>query len=71
MPLPGTRGDLRLRVVAAGKALLEQELAADADWKPLALDVPRAGELVIEIDFGKRIRFPCGVVLCDPHVVVR
>lgn len=70
-PIEGSVGDLRLRVLAGGKALLEQELEAGADWPPVSAEVPGAGELTLEIDFGTRIRFPCGVVLCDPHVVVR
>ena len=70
-PLPGARGDLRLRVLAGGKTLCDQHLPASAPWPALALDLPAARELVVEVDFGTRIRFPCGVVLCDPLVVVR
>ena len=69
-PLPGIRGDLRLRVLAGGKTLLDQELTADGAWSAIDLDVPGA-DLTIEVDFGTRIRFPCGVTLCDPHVVSR
>jgi len=70
-PIEGSVGDLRLRVLAGGKALLERELKAGADWPPVSAEVAGTGELTIEIGFGTRIRFPCGVVLCDPHIVVR
>ena len=70
-PFTRCRGDVRLRILAGGKAILDQELAASGDWPALALDVPKAADLTLEVDFGTRIRFPCGVTLCDPLVVLR
>ncbi|MFW6163005.1 MAG: hypothetical protein ACODAJ_09565, partial [Planctomycetota bacterium] len=68
-PLDGSRGDLRLRVRAGGKTVFDEELAASAEWPALALKLPPGRELTVEVDFGSRIRFPCGVALCDPLVI--
>jgi hypothetical protein len=64
------RGDARLRVLAGGKTLLEKTIGPGAAVEPLALDLAQAQELVLEVDFGNRIGFPCGIVLEDPIVVV-
>ena len=68
-PVPGARGDIRLRVLAGGRALMDEELASHP--ASLSLELPSSADLAIEVDFGKRIRFPCGVTICDPHIVVR
>ncbi|MCX5683736.1 MAG: hypothetical protein NT049_08630 [Planctomycetota bacterium] len=70
-PVPGARGDARLRVTVGGKTVFEKDLAPGAAALPLAVDLPEGGDLGIEVDFGKRIGFPCGVVLEDPLLIVR
>jgi len=69
-PVEGARGDARLRVLAGGKTLLEKTIGPSAAVEPLTLDLAQAQELVLEVDFGTRIGFPCGIVLEDPIVVV-
>ena len=70
-PLPGARGDARLRVTVGGKTVFVQDLAPGAAPAGLAVDLPRGDELGIEVDFGKRIGFPCGVVLEDLLLISR
>ena len=69
LPVEGARGDVRVRVLAGGQTLLEKELAAGAAPMDVRADVPGDGELAVEVDFGARMAFPCGVVLADPMIV--
>ena len=48
---------------------MDKELTSEP--ASLSLELPPSADLAIEVDFGKRIRFPCGVVICDPLVVAR
>lgn len=68
-PLAGSKGSIRLRVVAGDRVLFDKELQPESAWPALDLTIPDGDGLTIEVDFGAKIRFPCGVVLCDPHVV--
>ena len=64
-----SRGEARVRIVA-GRELLKEALAPGDAWRPLSLELPAGGELAIEVTFGARLRFPCCVVLGDPHVLL-
>ena len=70
-PLEDSRGDVRIRIASGGKALLERDLVPEAKREAVSLNVPAGAELAVEVDFGPRIAFPCGVLLGDPHVVMR
>jgi hypothetical protein len=70
VPANGMVGDAVLRVRAGKEVLLEREAKAGGAAIEVAVEVPAAvAEIEIEIDFGTRLRFPCGVVLADPHLV--
>lgn len=68
-PVEGMRGDVKLRIVAAGKAVLERDLGPAAKREAVRLDVAPEAELTVEVDFGPTLRFPCGVVIGDPVVI--
>ncbi|HUT32410.1 MAG TPA: hypothetical protein VNE39_02930 [Planctomycetota bacterium] len=70
-PVEGMRGDVRLRLTAAGKTLVERDLGPAAQREAVTAEVPRNAELAVEVDFGPNLRFPCGVILGDPMVVGR
>lgn len=70
-PVDEARGDVKVRIASGDKALVERDLSPAAKPEALSLPVPSGGELTIEVDFGPRIAFPCGVVLGDPLVVLR
>ena len=67
-PIPGSRGDVHLRVSVGGRTLHERQLAGGQPWLALSLELPAGSDLTIAVSFGKHIRFPCGLILCDPHV---
>jgi hypothetical protein len=63
------RGDVRLKLSVGGKAIFDQEWKAGDAPRELTLELPEGDELVVEVDFGTRLRFPCGVVLGDLHLL--
>ena len=68
-PVQGSCGDVHVRIAVGASTLHERQLAGSEPWPPLSLELPGGSELTIEVNFGKRIRFPCGIILCDPHVI--
>jgi len=68
-PVDGARGDVRVRIAAGDRALFEKEFTPEDQGESLSLEVPEGSLLAIEVDFGKRMRFPCGVALGEPHLV--
>jgi len=68
-PISGSAGDVRLRITAEGRSVFDRELTAAEKREALSLKLPEGAELRLEVDFGSRIRFPCGVTLGEPHLV--
>ena len=67
---PGAKGGVRLRVLAGGRAVLEKVLAPAAASEPISVALGRADTVAIEVAFAdEAVRFPCGAVLGDAHVV--
>ena len=69
-PIEGARGDARLLILAGGKTVAEREVVPGAGPDDIAVDLP-AADVEIRVEFGRRIAFPCGVVLADAMVVAR
>lgn len=68
----GARGPALVRFRAGEKILKEYILKpTDKIPVPVKLPVEMASGLVVEVDFGKAILFPCGVVLDDPLVLLK
>jgi hypothetical protein len=65
-PLEGARGDVQVWIAAGGAVLDEVTLEPGSAPVPLALDLPPdARDLTVEVDFGRRLGFPCGVRIED------
>jgi hypothetical protein len=71
LPIPGAKGDAVVRISAGGKTVFEQEIAAGATGKELAVELPAGAveELTITVDYGGKLAFPSGVILQDPYLV--
>ncbi len=65
----GARGVAKLRLVAAGKTLLEREVGPASKREAVSVALPPDAELGIEVAFGPPVLFPCGVVVGDPVAV--
>lgn len=69
-PIAGALGDTRIRFLVGKKVVLDETLAPTTGRQPVDVQLPDGDELHIEIDFGPLLRFPCGVLLQDPHLVL-
>lgn len=69
MSSPGAQGEARLQIRQGKKVLVDKALPAAAKPETLTIDVAAGAELEISVDFGERVRFPCGVILGDPIVI--
>jgi hypothetical protein len=65
----GSRGDLQLEIRAGERSLLERPLPPESLPEWVELELPRGEELVFAVEFGRRIRFPCAVLLGEPHIL--
>lgn len=60
----------RFTIAVGNQVLLEKNLLPLDDPHPFEVQVPEGEELVIGVDFGPLVRFPCGVIMQDAHLVV-
>ncbi len=71
-PVADARGEVRVWIAAGDAVLDEAVLTPDAAPVPLYLELPpEARDLTVEVDFGRRIGFPCGAVFEDPLLIRR
>jgi hypothetical protein len=70
-PADGARGDVHVRIAAGGTVVFEEDLAPGAKPMSVAADLPQAARLTIEVDFGRRLGFPCGACIEDPLLISR
>ena len=70
-PAEGSRTEAVLRIKSGGRLLAAKPVPPAAKPVPLRLQLPAAGELTFEADFGRRVLFPCAVVLGDPLLIGR
>jgi hypothetical protein len=68
-PDEDSAGAVRLRLRVRDAVVFDQTCSPADGWKPVSVDLPSADELAIEVDFVAPVRFPCRLVLGDPHVV--
>ncbi|MBM4018095.1 MAG: hypothetical protein FJ288_07155 [Planctomycetes bacterium] len=65
----GSRGDVRVRFMVDGKPVVQQELAPAGAPVAVRAPLPPGNELALEVDFGRRIGFPCAAVIEDPMLI--
>ncbi len=69
-PPPLARGAVVVEVAAGGKTVLQKRIDPSQPAPvPVAVRLPKAGELTIRVSFAEQLRFPAGVVLGDPHLI--
>jgi hypothetical protein len=69
-PVPNAHGNTRIGMFVGSQPVWEKELSFAEGIGPLDLALPDGDELVIDVSFGTLLRFPCGVCLQDPHLVL-
>jgi hypothetical protein len=70
-PVPECRGDVRISLQVAGATAYERTLPCTNDPVTVSIELPPAEELTIQVDFGGKLLYPCGVDWRDPCVVFR
>lgn len=70
-PILGLREDVVFSLEISGKSIFKQTLDPESEPKMLALDLPAGDELVVNVDFGERLAYPCGVDMGDAYVVTQ
>jgi hypothetical protein len=65
------RGDTKLTLKAAGKVIYETTVTASSEARSFSVPIPTGNELIIEVAFGSRPLFPCGVLLGDAVLVIK
>ncbi len=70
-PVPGCRADINVRVKDGDRVLWERKISASSEPLEVAVDLQRATKFTIEVDYGDRLAFPCGIDWRDAHVLVR
>jgi len=70
VPAGGCRGEMTVSLEVSGQAIFQCELSSGDPPQNLSLPLPTGDELVVRVDFGKRLAYPCGVDFRDAHVAV-
>jgi len=68
----GSRGAARVLFRLGDRIVFDQVLTPE-NSKPVlvSFEAEAAGELKLEVDFGKGVRFPCSVTMEDPYVITK
>jgi hypothetical protein len=69
-PVAPARGDAQIKFSVGGRTVLQKVISASDSRVPVEIVLPEGKELTIDVDFGPLLRFPCGAVLQDAHLVL-
>jgi hypothetical protein len=69
-PIEGAGGAATVRIRSGGKVLAEVSVGPGAGPAPISLELADANDLFIEVSFADRLKFPCGMILGDPMLIL-
>ncbi|MFP6899514.1 MAG: hypothetical protein VCA36_01140, partial [Opitutales bacterium] len=67
-PIPGSLGDATVILSVGSREFYRKELSAEDASQYLSLPIPAGQELVVGVEFGERLTYPCGIDLHDAHL---
>jgi len=67
-PVPGSRGNTKVSFAISGKTFYRREVLPEDASETLALSIPDGKELMVQVDYGDRLAYPCGIDLHDAHL---
>ena len=70
VPSSGCRGEMTVSLDVSGQPIFKCELSPADPPQNLSIPLPMGDELVMCVDFGERLAYPCGVDFRDAHVTV-
>ncbi|MEM7235118.1 MAG: hypothetical protein AAF517_23270 [Planctomycetota bacterium] len=68
-PVPGSRVGVDLKLRSGSQVYFSRRIEAASAEVPIAVSVDSDKPLVLEVDFGERLSFPCGLELRNGHLV--
>ena len=68
-PVSGCRADMKVELLVDGNSIWKKHVAANSDPMPLDISLPKGSQITINVNFDKRLAFPCGVDWRDAHVI--
>jgi hypothetical protein len=72
LPMDGAGGDVRISIRSGSEERLNKEIKAADKPSSFSVEVPAEDVfLEFQVEFGTRLRFPCGVVVADPQLIVK
>jgi hypothetical protein len=70
-PVPRSKVAVNVQIKDGNRVLWKQTVAGGSKPIDVVVDLGQAKKLVIEVDYGDRLAFPCGVDWRDAHVLER
>ena len=67
-PVPGSLGDATITLSLGNKEFYKKELSAEDETENISIPLPSGNDLVVSVDFGKRLSYPCGIDMHDAHL---
>ena len=67
-PIPGSLGDATITLSLGNKEFYKKELSAEDETENISIPLPSGNDLVVSVDFGKRLSYPCGIDMHDAHL---
>ena len=67
-PVPGSLGDATITLSLGNKEFYKKELSAESETENISIPLPAGNDLVVRVDFGKRLSYPCGIDMHDAHL---
>jgi hypothetical protein len=68
-PVPGSLGDATISLSLGKKEFYKKEFLAEDETENISIPLPSGNDLVVRVEFGERLAYPCGVDMHDAHLV--
>jgi hypothetical protein len=69
-PVERARGDTRLTISVGNQKVFEKTISATDEALSVEASIPEGKNFMIDVAFDTLLRFPCGAVLQDAHLIV-
>ena len=69
-PSKGCRGDLSVSLEMSGRSLFRCDFSPSDAPRRLSIDLPAGDELLVRVDFGSGLAYPCAVDFQDAYVAL-
>jgi hypothetical protein len=67
-PVPGSLGDATVTLSLGNIEFYKKELLAKDVTENISIPLPLGNDLVVRVEFGERLAYPCGIDMHDAHI---